>query len=150
MSADTTVESVDLTQIITTTVERLDTTEVRVATDLPETATLTTNRQAIRSAITSPVENATEYAETAVNITAQPTDNGYRIIISDDGPGIPAAELDALESGVESQLTHTTGMGLWQLKWAVMTLNGELSFTTDGGTTIDILIPDRSATTESR
>ena len=40
-------------------------------------------------------------------------------------------------------------MGLWQLKWAVMTLNGELSFTTDGGTTIDILIPDRSATTES-
>ena len=149
MSADTTVESVDLTQIITTTVERLDTTEVRVATDLPETATLTTNRQAIRSAITSPVENATEYAETAVNITTQPTDNGYRIIISDDGPGIPAAELDALESGVESQLTHTTGMGLWQLKWAVMTLNGELSFTTDGGTTIDILIPDRSATTES-
>jgi hypothetical protein len=40
-------------------------------------------------------------------------------------------------------------MGLWQLKWAVMTVNGEISFTTDDGTTVDILIPDRSATAET-
>ena len=149
IAADTAVESVDLTRIINTTLERLDTTEVRVTTDLPETAALTTNRRAIQSAITSPLKNATEYAETAVSVTTQPDDDGYRIVISDDGPGIPAAELDALESGAESQLTHTTGMGLWQLKWAVMTVNGEISFTTDDGTTVDILIPDRSATAET-
>jgi len=67
------------------------------------------------------------------------------VVISDDGPGIPVAELNALDRGTEDPLKHTTGLGLWQLKWAVMTLNGDVSFETDNGTTVRIDIPDNAA-----
>ena len=70
---------------------------------------------------------------------------GYRIAISDDGPGIPAEELNALDRGTEDPLKHTTGLGLWQLKWAVMTLGGDVSFEVDNGTTVRIDIPDNTA-----
>jgi signal transduction histidine kinase len=78
-------------------------------------------------------------------VTITTTDGGYCVTISDDGPGIPAAELDALDRGTEDALKHTTGLGLWQLKWAVMTLNGDVSFEIDNGTTVRIDIPDNTA-----
>ena len=67
------------------------------------------------------------------------------MIISDDGPGIPVAELDALDRGTEDPLKHTTGLGLWQLKLAVMILNGDVLFEIDNGTTVRIDIPDNAA-----
>jgi signal transduction histidine kinase len=136
---------VDLTQVVETVLDRLSITDVTVTTDMPETAIITTNRQAATSAIESPLENAVTYATSSAAVTITTTGEGYCVIISDDGPGIPVAELNALDRGTEDPLKHTTGLGLWQLKLAVMILNGDVSFEVDNGTTVRIDIPDNAA-----
>ncbi|WP_197428665.1 HAMP domain-containing histidine kinase, partial [Halapricum sp. CBA1109] len=55
----------------------------------------------------------------------------------------PDDELDAIDSGTETPLRHGTGLGLWQLTWAVRTMGGELSFDTDDGTTVTFTVRDR-------
>jgi len=85
-----------------------------------------------------------------VSVTSTPA--GCRVVISDDGPGIPAAELDSLAAGTETDLQHGRGLGLWQLKWGVDALNGDLAFETDAGTTVRIELPalgDDSSTDNS-
>jgi len=145
VSAQGSSSQVDLTQIVETVLDRIWSTDVTVTTDMPETAMITTNQQAATSAIESPLENAVNYAASSVAVTITTTDGGYCVVISDDGPGIPVAELNALDRGTEDPLNHTNGLGLWQLKWAVMTLNGDVSFETDNGTTVRIDIPDNAA-----
>ncbi|MFT4909690.1 MAG: two-component sensor histidine kinase [Natronomonas sp.] len=143
VSAQRSSDHVDLTQIVQTALEHVTTTDVTVTTDMPGTAVIITNRQAVVNAIESPLKNAVNYAASSVTVTIEPIDRGYRVIISDDGPGIPTGELKALDTGTEDPLKHTTGLGLWQLKWAVMTLDGHVSFETEGGTIVRINIPDR-------
>lgn len=76
-----------------------------------------------------------------VAITDSP--DGYIITIVDDGPGIPEKELVPIESGAETDLQHGIGLGLWELRWCVDKLNGELSFEVADGTTVRVKIPDR-------
>jgi K+-sensing histidine kinase KdpD len=89
----------------------------------------------------SPLENAVKYADSTVQVSVTSTPAGCRVVISDDGPGIPAAELDSLAAGTETDLQHGRGLGLWQLKWGVDALNGDLAFETDNGTTVRIELP---------
>ena len=145
VSAQESSSQVDLTRIVRRVLDRVSTVGVTVTTDMPGTAIVTTNRRAAENAIESPLKNAVTYAASSVAVTITTTDGGYCVTISDDGPGIPAAELDALNRGTEDPLTHTTGLGLWQLKWAVMTLNGDVSFEINDGTTVRIDIPDNEA-----
>jgi sensor histidine kinase regulating citrate/malate metabolism len=79
-----------------------------------------------------------------VTVTIDSRPDGYVVRVATDGPGIPDSELESLDAGTESPLQHSTGLGLWQLKWAVTTLNGELSFETTDGTTVEIVVPDRA------
>ena len=144
VSARESSSQIDLTRIVERALDRISATDVTVTTDMPGTAVVTTNRRAAANAIESPLKNAVDYAASAAAVTITATDGGYCVIISDDGPGIPAAELDALDRGTEDALKHTTGLGLWQLKWAVMTLNGDVSFEIDNGTTVRIDIPDNT------
>jgi len=119
---------------------------VEVATDLPASARLTNNEEALRTAVRSALENAIEYADSAVRLTVEDHAGGYTVVIDDDGPGIPEAELTPIEAGTETNLNHGRGLGLWQLRWGVDKLNGELSFDTNEGTTIRISVPDRAET----
>lgn len=116
--------------------------EVSLSVDVPSSAGLVTNKQAVASALESAIDNAVTYADSKVDIEVDPCQAGYCIRISDNGPGIPEWELDSLDTGTESPLEHSTGLGLWQIKWAVMTVNGQLSFDTTDGTTIEIVVPD--------
>ncbi len=77
------------------------------------------------------------------------TPDGCEIQVTDDGPGIPESELSALETSTETALQHGTGLGLWQLTWAVRTLDGTVSFDTSNGTTVTITVFDASSTGES-
>lgn len=102
-----------------------------------------TNPQALRRALDSAIENAIEYADSRVRIDVREADAGCRVEIVDDGPGIPANELDSLDAGTETPLQHGTGLGLWQLAWAVRTMGGELSFDTSEGTRVSFTVPGR-------
>ena len=140
---DTTVDLEETILFVLDTVGADDAT-VDVSVDTPSAATLSTNRPAIVGALESVLDNAVKYADSTVNVTVESLPGGFDLRVSDDGPGIPDWELESLDAGTESPLQHTTGLGLWQLKWAVRTLNGDVSFDTTDGTTVEIFVPDRS------
>jgi len=122
--------------------------DVDVTVDAPEAAPLTADWAALRSALGSAVENAVEHAASAVVVTVAERPSSYEVRVADDGPGIPDVDLEALRAETETPLTHGAGLGLWQLKWSVRKLNGDLSFETgDGhdGTTVRITIPRQPA-----
>jgi signal transduction histidine kinase len=137
--------AVDLEALVGEALETVeaDASEPTVTVETPATASVTTNRAAVVAALESALENALDYATTAVTVTVEEAPAGYVVRVADDGPGIPESELASLDAATESPLGHSTGLGLWQLKWAITTLNGELSFDTTDGTTVEFLVPDR-------
>ena len=135
--------TVDVAAVIDELVESVETdkNEITIETALPDTAPLRTDAETLRTTLVSPLENAVKYADSMVQMSVTSTSAGYRVVISDDGPGIPATELDSLAAGTETDLQHGRGLGLWQLKWGVDALNGDLAFETDSGTTVRIALP---------
>jgi signal transduction histidine kinase len=146
VASDSGATAVDIVSAIEETLTAVDTddTDVDITVDAPVSAPVETNRRALTAALRSALENAVTYAETAAEVTVERDGTGWRVLIVDDGPGIPSSELDSLDDGVETPLSHGTGLGLWQLKWAVTTLGGQLSFDTANGTTVEMTVPDRS------
>jgi len=142
VSASGNHSQVDLAGVVREVVSETEQNAVSVSVTAPETATVEANRAAVHAALEEAVENAVTYADARVAITVEPHPAGYEIRIADDGPGIPAGELASLEAGTETALQHGSGLGLWQLKWAVRTIDGDLSFDTADGTTVTIVVPD--------
>lgn len=135
---------VDLEATVRSVIETVGAEEGDVSVSIEaEATTVTTNRRAVVGALESALDNAVRYAESTVTVDISSHPDGCVVRVVDDGPGIPDWELASLDAGTESPLQHTTGLGLWQLKWAVTTLNGNLSFDTTDGTTIEITVPDR-------
>jgi PAS domain S-box-containing protein len=136
---------VDLSEVLHETIEEMAPghDDVRVTTESPERPVLTTSEDAVSIAVENTVENALDHAASAVTVAIEDADGGYRVVVDDDGPGIPKEELVPIETGTETNLRHGRGLGLWQLRWSVDKLNGELSFDTTDGTTVRITIPDR-------
>ncbi|MFB6210260.1 MAG: sensor histidine kinase [Halobacteriales archaeon] len=104
----------------------------------------------IEVAIEELLGNSIEHAGTGnpgidVSITVDTQWGGgeAELTIVDNGPGIPEAELAVIESGTETDLQHSSGLGLWIAKSIVDASNGELIFETDGktGTTACIRLP---------
>jgi methyl-accepting chemotaxis protein len=149
MARDPDPVTVDLTSVIPDLLSRIESGDIAINTEFPSTATLRTDAEILRPTLTSPLENAVRYAESSVTVSITSTADGYSIAISDDGPGIPAVELESLAAGTETPLQHGRGLGLWQLRWGVDALDGELSFETDDGTTVSIMLTDLADRTEN-
>jgi signal transduction histidine kinase len=142
---------VDLTSVVHSLLSRIVSDDVTVNTEFPPAATLRSDAEIPRTTLTSPLENAVKYAGSDVTVPIAPIADreGYRIAINDDGPGIPAAELESLAAGTETSLHHGRGLGLWQLRWGIDALGGDLSFETDDGTTVNITLADLTDRTET-
>ncbi|MFC7071541.1 sensor histidine kinase [Halovenus rubra] len=143
VSESTHEQRVDISVAVRTTLASVgaDDTDVAVSVDVPDSATVTTNQTALTGALDSALDNALTYADSRVSITVADKPQRYHITVADDGPGIPDSELAAIEGGTETALQHGTGLGLWQLKWAVRSIDGTLSFETTDGTTVEITVP---------
>lgn len=146
MSMNEDITEVDLIELLDEVIEvsGVDQRVSEVTTDLPASAELMTNRDALHTALNSALENAIEHTDSEVSITVETTSQGYSIAVEDDGPGIPEEQLVPIEAGTETDLSHGRGLGLWQLRWGVEKFNGELSFETKAGTTVRVSVPDRS------
>jgi len=69
-------------------------------------------------------------------------DSEVRFSVSDNGPGLSAQEQHILTAGEETQLTHSSGLGLWMVTWIVTYCGGMVAAEVDDeGTTIDVLLP---------
>lgn len=75
---------------------------------------------------------------------------GLRIVVGDNGPGIPELEASAVQTGSEGKLDHATSIGLWGTSWAVQSLGGKVTIGEShlGGAEVTMEIPladDRAA-----
>lgn len=99
-----------------------------------------TDPRVLSLVVASLIENAVAHNDTDapwVHITLTETDGDLEIRIGDNGPGIDADELAPIQNGAETDLEHSTGIGLWVASWGVTMLGGELEFTeTDEGTEV--------------
>jgi len=87
-----------------------------VATDNLEVAVLTL------------VENAVEHGAPPVEVTVGRTDDAGTVTVRDHGDGIPDGELRPLRQGEETDLEHTSGVGLWLAHWVAEQSGGAIEF----------------------
>ncbi len=123
--------------------------ETAVQSDIPTDIALKTNRRLLALVISNSLESALVHgtADTTVRVSASQTPDGVAVEIVDDGPAIPAHEIAAINDGEETQLSHSSGIGLWLVRWAVPRLGGHVTFQQrEPGTQIKLTVPDQSVT----
>jgi len=77
-----------------------------------------------------------------VRLAARDAD-GVVFEVIDGGPGIPEHEREVLDATEETALEHGSGLGLWIVKWGVVSLGGSVAFdVTDAGTTVRLRLPN--------
>jgi signal transduction histidine kinase len=107
-----------------------DTVGVETQLDLPDSAMVRANPM-IDVAVENLVENAVEHTvEPTVDLVVElePVGEEWELTIADNGPGIPETEIRILERGEESQLRHSSGLGLWLVHWIVRESGGSIAF----------------------
>lgn len=137
-------EHVDVADLVRTVAAELDEEFPDAVVDVgdADSVTVETDPRVLSLVVGSLLENALEHNRTAapravVSLTG--TDGGVEIRISDDGPGINPDELAPIRKGRETSLEHSTGIGLWVVRWGVSMLGGEIEFRTDGDGT-DVIV----------
>lgn len=97
------------------------------------------------------LENAFKFASTHVRISGQYIESGLQLIIEDDGPGIPATELENLiQRGMRAdEAVPGQGIGLAVVDEIVGLYDGklELSASELGGARLSLLFPARNPAT---
>jgi len=84
----------------------------------------------LRELITNAVEHndqETPKVEITVTETTKPNELGAKIEVADNGPRLPRGEWEIINSGEETQLEHTIGVGLWIVYWSVTVLGGRVT-----------------------
>jgi len=95
----------------------------------------------VRDGIAELIENAIEHTttaeeETVITITAdeRADEAGIDLSVVDNGQGIPRGEAEAISEATESKLNHSSGVGLWLVKWITDSINAtfDIAQRTDG------------------
>jgi signal transduction histidine kinase len=102
----------------------------------------------LEAVVTELLENAVEHTEadeSVVTVSTRVDDDMLELHVVDDGPGIPASELAAIEAAGETPLQHGSGLGLWLVTWGATQLGGDVSFDRReaGGTDVTLRVPIR-------
>ncbi|MBS3761601.1 MAG: ATP-binding protein [Halodesulfurarchaeum sp.] len=103
---------------------------------------------AIRELIDNAISHHTGPGDPKVSLTTELEETDVTLIVEDNGPGLPEEEIDVLEAKEETDLEHSSGIGLWLVQWIVSRSGGELLVEQDEqGTRIGIrlAIADRRA-----
>jgi len=92
------------------------------------------------------VENAAQHnteSDPRVWIDVEPTDEGVRVVVEDNGPGIDDEELALAEEGRETPLEHGTGFGLAVIVWGTEITGGTVTFDDNdpSGLTVTVDVP---------
>jgi signal transduction histidine kinase len=141
--------TLDLTQPAQQVLERFEADDptVRFERSLPETLpAVVTDESALLTALQELVENAIEHNDTddrLVRIEGEHAGTSVSLRVVDNGPGVPDAERDVLQSGTETPLHHGGGMGLWLAYWSTQAAGGELSIEqcTEEGSVVELRFP---------
>jgi signal transduction histidine kinase len=146
-----TTKTVDVTDIVAENVADLEDRwpSVEVHTDVPEATDVVSNGL-VDAAITNVLANAVEHNDAddpLVDVSVE-SDGGERLIrIADNGPGIPAQERDVFAEHDETDLQHSSGLGLWLVHWIVEDVDGtvEIEDRQPRGTVVTLRFPPPDA-----
>lgn len=154
IDTDPSPEPVDVKSIVRETIADFDE-EVKIDVQSERKSdpgpTVYTDQRVLRLVLREVIENAVVHTETAtspvtVSVRERNEENKemVEITVIDSGTGIPAEELKPIQQREETQLQHTSGIGLWIARLGITRLNGDIHFETgDGeGTTVRIQIPE--------
>jgi len=119
--------------------------DATVEVDLPERVRVAAHPR-LDEAVRNLVENGLEHNDAAtprVRVELADTAPGeVTVAVVDNGPGIPEVERAVIESGTETALVHSTGLGLWITRAAVERSGGELRVEDHGdGTVVAVTLP---------
>ena len=113
---------------------------------VPPDLQIETNPQLLGSVFGNLIENGLEHGDAnkpAVTVDAVVDSQRARFDIRDNGPGIPRHELDVINEGEETDLEHSSGIGLWLIEWGSTALGGSVSFETgENGTAATFTLPN--------
>ena len=130
-------------------VDRYDDGDATFRLDCTDTV-VAASPQAVQLLVEVPVENAVEHAgpQPTIGVDCHCDGDTVEITVADDGPGIPEGELRALRSDRETPVEHTSGVGLWTLRWLAGRLGGELRIARrdGGGTVVTVRLPAAHST----
>lgn len=122
--------------------------EVEVTTTVPGEVEVTCNhmlQEACSELITNAIEhNTADDPKLRIDVDpdAGPPDTvGLRF--TDNGPGMPVGEIQALDTEGQPPLLHSTGLGLWFVDWMITHSGGELTAHRVGseGTILTLYLP---------
>jgi PAS domain S-box-containing protein len=119
---------VELIQHLAVQVRR-DYPNAKITTSLPSELVVNTPKS-YRIAVSELVENAIEHnPETgpAVRIHLEQRDDDIVTTVEDTCPPIPQTDREAINTGKETPLVHSMGIGLWLANWVADTVGGELT-----------------------
>jgi PAS domain S-box-containing protein len=143
---DATADRVSLSSVTSSLRGMLGDTEATVTLDVPEDlAEYEVDREILTildELLTNAVEHATS-SDPTVRVSATRCDDGeIRFSVSDDGPGLSTQERRILTGGEETQLSHSSGLGLWMVTWIATYCGGMVTADADAdGTTIHVVVP---------
>jgi signal transduction histidine kinase len=147
---ETPTHQLDLADIVRAVLDQAhaDYDDVSISTSLPDTAPVIAI-DLLDSAVDNLIENAIEHnsrenPELEVSVThSDLAGMGWCLRVSDNGPGIPDAEREVLESDHETPLKHASGLGLWIIQWIVHESDGtiEISDRDPHGTSVAVHLP---------
>ena len=114
--------------------------------DIPSGVTLSIERSALMELLGNVLENAYRLCKQRVSLSMSVDQHGWRIVIADDGDGVPEEQLDRiLQRGGRLDVQHAgQGIGLAVVKDILQSYGGELSLERSalGGAAFSLWLPD--------
>lgn len=114
--------------------------DIRIVTDLADEAWAYADGL-LDAAVDNLLENAIVHNDSIhpeIHVRVGVNARWVSVEIADNGPGIPAGEITALET-VDEPLEHSSGTGLWLVKWLVDRYGGHLDIDQTGpGTNVHV------------
>lgn len=146
----------DLEPVLEAVVEtaRVDSPGTDISLTIRGDVQLHTEPDVLEDVVVELIGNAVEHGGDEVRVGVDDRGDRVEIAIRDDGCGIPDQDRQAVLEGTETALRHTSGVGLWLVKWGARRLDATLSFESDeaDGTAVVLRVPagrpveaDRSA-----
>ncbi|RKD98408.1 PAS domain S-box protein [Halopiger aswanensis] len=131
----TDLATIELTDLLRERLDRLQTEhpEADISVQLPGSVAVGAH-ELLPYAFDNVLENAIEHNTAAtprIDVTVTTASGPHRrtvtVRIADNGPGLPEAEREVLTADAETPLTHSSGMGLWLVRWIVRSSNGTVA-----------------------
>lgn len=110
---------------------RVEYPDADVEVDVADVEVLLPEARLLETALMNLAENALEHATSNpawLRISTRETGDHVTIVVEDDGPGLPASEKATLASNRETSLTHSSGLGLWVVRWIASATGANLDF----------------------